>query len=117
LLAGDSFQVQARLQPWGSSSSVSVTTQIGASVGSDRVTFGVGRADPVWVNGNPSTLSTTNPLISLNGGTLLELSPNSYEIKWNTGGALGHRVRFLPQSLDRAADQSLSRFARGTFSR
>jgi autotransporter passenger strand-loop-strand repeat protein len=88
LIAGDSFQVQARLQPWRSSSSVSVTTQIAASVGTDRVTFGVGRADTVWINGDPSTLSAASPVVNLNGGTLLELSADSYEIKWNTGEVL-----------------------------
>ena len=85
---GDSFQVQARLQPWFSGSSVSVTTQIAAPVGSDRVTFGVGRADTVWVDGTPSNLSAANPLIYLDGGKLLQLSSTSYEIIWNTGEVL-----------------------------
>jgi hypothetical protein len=42
----DSFQVQVRMQPWYSGASVSVTTMAAIEVGSDRVTIGLGRANP-----------------------------------------------------------------------
>ncbi len=83
--AGDSFQVQIRLQPYGTSTSVSVTTQLAAEVGSDRVTFVPDRTQPVWVDGTASTLSAGSPTLSLSGGTITELSPDSYQVLWNTG--------------------------------
>ena len=44
---GDSLLVQARLQPVAGSTSASQITEIGALVGNDRVTFGVGRPSVV----------------------------------------------------------------------
>jgi RHS repeat-associated protein len=85
LFPGDSFQVQARLSPWYSGSSVSVMTEIGAQVGTDRVTFGLGRDQTVWVDGTPSTLSSSNTVLDLNGGQLVELSPTEFQLTWNTG--------------------------------
>jgi hypothetical protein len=74
-VSGDSFQVQIRLAPYdfggsvpASKVSVSVTTQLAAQVGTDRVTFGVGRQNVVQVNGNSTGLSTSNPVLSLSGG-------------------------------------------------
>ena len=56
----DPFQVQIRLQPWFTGSSVSVTTQVATEVGSDRVTFDLDRADAgtgfVWVDGSAVTV-------------------------------------------------------------
>ena len=76
---GDSFQVQVRLQPWYTGASVTVMTMIGAQVGSDRVTFGLGRDQTVWVDGAPSTLSATNTVsdpddLSFVGGTVVVTS-------------------------------------------
>jgi hypothetical protein len=86
--AGDSYQIQARLQPYGNSSTVSIMTEVAAKVGSDRVTFAINRADTVWIDGIPSTLSTTNPTITLSGGVLHEVSPGIFTITWNTGETL-----------------------------
>ena len=60
-------------------------TQIAASVGSDRVTFALNRAVPVWIDGVPSTLNQANSTITLAGGAVTELSPNTYQVTWNTG--------------------------------
>jgi hypothetical protein len=91
-LPGDSFQVQVRLQPWGSNSgtygSVSVITQLAAALGSDRVTIDLDRADPVWVDGSPVTFSEADPTITLAGGTITQLSPSTWQINWNTGEAI-----------------------------
>jgi hypothetical protein len=87
-LPGDSFKVQIRLQPYGTSSSVSVATELGATVGTDRVTFGINRAATVWVDGQASTLSASNPLIALEGGYLFQASANQYAIFWDTGEVL-----------------------------
>ena len=88
-LANDSYDVQVRLEPYHPGASVSVITQIAASVGSDRVTFGLGRTDnTVWINGVASTLSPTNSTIQLNGGEITELSGNAYQVSWSTGEVL-----------------------------
>jgi hypothetical protein len=83
--SGNSFQVQIRLQPWFTSASVSVMTMIAAAVGTDRVTFGLNRANPVWIDGSPSSLSSTNTVINLNGGQVVQLSSASWKLTWNTG--------------------------------
>ncbi|HXZ14857.1 MAG TPA: VWD domain-containing protein, partial [Roseiarcus sp.] len=79
------FQVQARMQPWASGASVSVTTMVGVQVGADRVTIAVGRASPVWVDGAAVTLPANGAAYSLAGGTVRELTSTSYEISENTG--------------------------------
>ena len=83
--AGNNFDIQIRLQPWAQSNSVSVMTEIGAAVGTDRVTFALNRTATVWVDGAASTVSATNPVVQLNGGTLIQLSPTQWVILWNTG--------------------------------
>ena len=91
-VSGDFFQVQIRLAPYdfggsvpASKVSVSVTTQLAAQVGIDRVTFGVGRPKIVTVNGSATALSMSNPVLNLSGGQLIELSPSIYQLVWNTG--------------------------------
>jgi hypothetical protein len=84
-IPGDSFGIQLRLQPFGATSSVTVITEVAASLGSDRVTFDVNRPDTVWVDGNPSTLSTADPVINLPGGTITEVSPDLFRVDWTTG--------------------------------
>ena len=84
-VAGDTFQVQARMQPWSPGASVSVNTEIAAQVGTDRVTFATGRANTVWIDGVASTLSPTDQIVILASGTLEELSATSYRLIWNTG--------------------------------
>src|SRR5262249_18671384 len=79
-------------QPYYNSASVSVVRMIGAQVGTDRVTFGVNRASPVWVDGSPSALSPTNTVINLNGGQLVQLSSASWQLTWNTGESMTVRI-------------------------
>ena len=86
-VAGDSFQIQTRLQPLGSSS-VTLTTAIAAQIGTDRVTFEAGRADVVWIDGVAASLTAQNAVVSLAGGTLEQQSANSYLLIWNTGEQL-----------------------------
>jgi len=87
-MAGDSFNVQVRLEPWFGSGTVSVMTQVAASVGSDRVTFDLHRADTVWVNGHATSLSEANPTLYFGAGQLVELSPTQFELTWNSGEVL-----------------------------
>ena len=85
---GNSFQVQIRLQPWFTSASVTVMTMIGAAVGTDRVTFGLNRPNAVWIDGSPSALNSTNTVINLNGGSVVQLSSASWKLTWSTGESL-----------------------------
>ena len=82
--AGDAFQVQARFQPFNDSASIAAITQVAASVGTDRVTFGIARPDAAWIDGSPATLATGG-VIALSGGQLSRPSSNSYQLAWNTG--------------------------------
>jgi autotransporter passenger strand-loop-strand repeat protein len=82
---GDSFQVQARMQPWYNGASVSVTTMVAVQVGSDRVTIGLGRSSPVWVDGTAVTLPANGGAYDLAGGAIRQLTSTSYQITENTG--------------------------------
>ena len=84
-IAGDSFDIQLRLQPWFANNTVSVITQVAVSLGTDRVTFDVTRPDTIDVDGVASTLSATNPTVTLNGGTLSYVSSNVFQVNWTTG--------------------------------
>ncbi len=83
---GDSFQIQIRLQPWYNSATVSVMTEIGASVGTHRVTFDANRINAVWVDGQAVSLSANAPY-ELGAGTLDQLSSTSWQILWDSGEA------------------------------
>jgi hypothetical protein len=84
-----------RIEPEGSpDSSVSIITQIAVQIGQDRVTFESGsspngaeasRAQVVWVDGAPVNISASNPVFTLPGGTVTEVSINEYRVVWNTG--------------------------------
>ncbi len=82
--AGDSFQIQARLEPVAGSASVSRITQVAVEVGADRVTFAVGRAVTVWIDGNPSAVGPTHPTV-LSAGEISQIGPETYNIALNTG--------------------------------
>src|SRR5262249_1042669 len=76
-----------RLEPKDGSSFVSALTQLAAAVGGDRVTFGIGRSQTAWVDGNPISL-LPGQAMSLPAGQLGEISANAFQIKWNTGETL-----------------------------
>ncbi len=84
---GDSFDVQVRLQSFNDSPYASVVTQLAAQVGTDRVTFDINRASPVWIDGTAAAIPTVGS-IELNGGVLTQVSADSYRISWNTGEVL-----------------------------
>jgi hypothetical protein len=85
-LPGDTFQVQARIEPEGSvDSSVSIITQIAVAVGSQRVTFAASRPQVVWLDGAPAAISPTSPILTLAGGTVTEISENQYRVALDTG--------------------------------
>jgi hypothetical protein len=54
-------------------------------LGDDRVTFAVGRANPVYIDGAPDTALQVGGTQSLADGTLARLSAATYRLTWNTG--------------------------------
>ncbi len=71
-VAGDSFDIQLRLQPQTNSASVTYIQQVAASLGADRVTFGIPSFDrpaTVLVDGQAINLSSANPTLTLAGGS------------------------------------------------
>ena len=85
-VAGNTFQVQARLAPFANSTSVSVMTMLGAAVGADRVTFAAGGA--IEVNGVGASLSGPGSTINLSGGKLERSAPDIYVLTWNSGESM-----------------------------
>jgi T5SS/PEP-CTERM-associated repeat protein len=63
----------------------SITTELAAMLGNDRVTFAVGRANPVYVNGAPDTALNIGATQNLADGTLTRLSANAYRLTWSAG--------------------------------
>jgi hypothetical protein len=87
MLPGDTFQVQIETAAQPSIDAISITTEAAARIGSDTVSFGINNA--VWLDGTPDTgLNSANPVQDLAGGRLVEVSPASIELTWNTGESL-----------------------------
>ena len=63
----------------------SITTGLAAMLGNDRVTFAVGRANPVYVNGAADTALNIGATQNLADGTLTRLSANAYRLTWSAG--------------------------------
>ena len=84
-LPGNSFDIQMRLEPWSTGSSVTVIRQVAIQLDSDSVTFDWTRTDPVWVDGTPSVIGQAQPELTLSGGTVTEVSPDLFKVNWNTG--------------------------------
>ena len=83
--------MQARLQPYGVGSTVSVQTMVGAAVGTDDVTFAVGRTNQVWLDGAAYTFGSSG-VMTLAGGTVTETSSGTYRVNWNTGETMSVTV-------------------------
>ncbi len=80
--AGNPWQVQIRTASFPGATSI--TTALAATLGADYVSFAVGRANPVLVDGAPDALQV-GAVQSLAGGTLAHPSANVYQLSWNTG--------------------------------
>ena len=79
---GNPWEIQIRTA--AANGATSITTGLAAVLGDDRVTFAVGRDNPVYVDGAPDTLQV-GASQSLAGGTLKRLSANAWRLSWNTG--------------------------------
>jgi T5SS/PEP-CTERM-associated repeat protein len=81
--AGQPWQIQIRTASFPGATSI--TTGLAATLGDDRVSFAVGRTNPVYIDGAPDTALQVGDVQSLAGGTLTQLSAASYRLAWNTG--------------------------------
>jgi hypothetical protein len=84
-VVGNAFDVQIRMQPWFVGASVSVTTMVGVQVGTHRITFAIDRNNVVWEDGNPISPPVDGAPIDLGAGSLAQLTPTSFEIRYNGG--------------------------------
>jgi len=77
------WQIQIRTASFPGATSI--TTGLAATLGDDRVSFAVGRANPVYIDGAPDTALHIGATQSLADGTLTQLSAAAYRLAWNTG--------------------------------
>jgi hypothetical protein len=80
---GNPWQIQIRTA--AADGATSITTELAAQLGDDRVTFAVGRANPVYINGAPDTALQVGAVQSLADGTLTRLSAATYRLTWSMG--------------------------------
>ena len=79
----NAWDVQIRTVSWPGA--VSLTTGLGALIDDDDVTFAVGRDSVVHIDGAPDTGLHPGVVQTLEGGTLTQVSGDSYRLDWNTG--------------------------------
>jgi T5SS/PEP-CTERM-associated repeat protein len=80
------WQIQIRTASFPGATSI--TTGLAATLGDHRVSFAVGRANPVYIDGAPDTALHVGDVQSLADGTLTQLSAAAYRLAWNTGEAV-----------------------------
>ena len=83
---GNAWEVQIRTGSWPGA--VSITTELGALVGDDRVTFAIGRESFVDVDGAPDTVLRPGVAQSIAGGTLTEVSDDTYRMDMYGGESI-----------------------------
>jgi hypothetical protein len=80
---GTPWQIQ--IETKGIHGVASITTALAATLGDDWVTFAVGRGSVVHVDGMPDTTLHIGAVQNLAGGTLAQLSSNTWQLMWNAG--------------------------------
>ena len=80
---GNAWEVQIRTDSLPGA--VSITTALGALIDDDRVTFAIGRDSVVHIDGAPDTGLHPGVVQTLEGGTLTQVSDDTYRLDWNTG--------------------------------
>ena len=83
---GNAWEVQIRTGSWPGA--VSITTELGALVGDDRVTFAIGRKSFVDVDGAPDTVLRPGVAQTIAGGTLTEVSDDTYRMDMYGGESI-----------------------------
>jgi probable HAF family extracellular repeat protein len=88
----DRFAVQVRTRSIYDGAPVTVMSEAAATLCNHIVTFDVDRASAggsfVWIDGSPSSLSVASPVLNLGTCRIDELSPEHYQVFWNTGEML-----------------------------
>ena len=79
---------EVQIRTGSSPGATSITTALGALVGDDRVTFAVGRENVVHVDGAPDTALRPGVAQTLAGGTLTEVSDDTYRLDWHGGESI-----------------------------
>jgi hypothetical protein len=79
-----SFTVQARLAPYGDSSSAAINIAAAANVGGDRVAYYIGANQPLLINGASAAVPAGG--LTLPRGGRLTRSSTGYLIVWPTTG-------------------------------
>jgi probable HAF family extracellular repeat protein len=91
-IAGNSFDVQIETRPWYAGSVASIISEVAAKLGNNIVTFDLDRANSggsfVWIDGHPASLSADHRVIALAAGQIVEISPNDFQVIWDTGETL-----------------------------
>ena len=84
--ADDSFQVQIHTTPFRWIANTSIVTEVAARIGDD--TFSFDMRGIAGINGTVAPFGGAGSIRSLAGGSIVALSPMSYEITWSTGEVL-----------------------------
>jgi hypothetical protein len=89
---GNSFDVQIRTRAPSDGSAVTIVSAVAAKLGDHRVTFDLDRASAggsfVLIDGHPISFHPDNPALSVGVGRIMQLSPDHYQVIWNTGEIL-----------------------------
>lgn len=80
--------MQIRIETAGIHGVASVTTELEAVFGNTAVTFAVGKAISLQVDGAPGTTLHGGGMQAIPGGTLAQLSSSTFQLTWNTGQAV-----------------------------
>jgi len=79
--------LQIRIETAGVHGVASITTELEAVFGNTKVTFAVGQAISLHVDGAPDT-TLHGGVQAIPDGTLAQLSSGTYQLTWNTGQAI-----------------------------
>ena len=90
-LEGDPFDVQIETSPWHGGA-VTIVSGVAADLCNHAASFEIDRAGAggslLWVDGHPLSLSAHDPALTLGACKIAELSPDKYQLAWNTGEIL-----------------------------
>jgi hypothetical protein len=88
----DQFDVQVRTRLWSDRPAATIMSEAVATVCNHNLNFDIDRAGAggsfVWIDGSPSSLSVASPVLTLGTCKIDELSPEHYQVVWNTGEML-----------------------------
>jgi hypothetical protein len=80
--------LQIQIGTAGTHGVASITTELAAAFGNTVVTFAIGQPISLHVDGAPDTALHVGGSQAVPGGTLVQLSSNTYQLTWATGQAI-----------------------------